>query len=113
MTTTNNSTVIHQATINERRFETWIQINRNDGTAIQCSVARGPLVGETRLGIFIFTPEDEDGPDDPRFAEDETLTVVEAVDEPFLEDVTLSAAEAKTLRDFLNRPEVVALLDQE
>lgn len=57
--------------------------------------------------------EDENGPDDPRFAEDEMLTMVVVEDEPNLQEAIFSAPEARLIRDFLNRPEVTALLDQE
>jgi hypothetical protein len=111
--TTQETYTITQATFNQRAHGTWLQIERSNGIAVECSIAHGPLVGKTQLGIFVSVHEDEDGPDDPRFAEDPTLTMVVVEDEPNLEEATLSAVEARLLRDFLNRPEVVALLDQE
>jgi hypothetical protein len=102
-----------QATFHQRLYDTGLQIERENGQVLQYSVAYGPLIGKPQFGLFVSAPEEENDQDDPRFAEDEMPIAVEVPFEPNLEQATLSMQEARLLRDFLNHPEVAALLDQE
>lgn len=97
MTTTTNAhapTITSEPTFIHTAFETWLAYERSDKTHVDLSIVHRTDVTQLTIGILDNDPDSENC--------DEQLSGVE-----------LGIPEARLLRNFLNLPEIVAILEGE